>query len=103
MLNRILNIVCWIGIALVLGAVAIRLVFPAREQWAPYLAYAGLACVIAYTIGQWREIAAMFERRQARYGTLTGASILIVIAVLVAGQYVGEGEDTRVRLTADGA
>ena len=28
MVNRILNIVCWIGIALVLVAVAIRLVFP---------------------------------------------------------------------------
>ena len=101
MLNRILNIVCWIGIALVLGAVAIRLVFPSREQWAPYLAYAGLACVLAYTVGQWREIAAMFQRRQARYGTLTGVSILIFIGVLVAVNYIGKRQNKRWDLTAN--
>ena len=44
------------------------------------MAWAGLVCVLVYTLGQWREIAAVFGRRQARYGTLAGVSVLVVLA-----------------------
>jgi len=103
MLNRILNIVCWIGIALVLVAVALaRVPTLARfSEWARPVAIAGLIGVLAYTAGQWREIAALFERRQARYGTLTGVSILIFIAVLVAVNYIGKRQSKRWDLTAN--
>ena len=60
MAKRILSIVGWLGTALVFLAVAIRFGFPARDQVGIYLAWAGLACVILYTLGQWREIAAIF-------------------------------------------
>jgi hypothetical protein len=36
-------------------AAAIRFGFPAREQLVPYLAWGGIACVLAYLAGQWRK------------------------------------------------
>jgi ABC-type uncharacterized transport system involved in gliding motility auxiliary subunit len=57
--------------------------------------------VLAYTAGQWREIAAMFRGRQARYGTLAGVSILVVLAILVAINYIGAKQNKRWDLTAN--
>src|SRR3954463_4834279 len=101
MLNRILSLIGWLGTAMVFVAVAIRFGYPAKEQWAYYLAWAGLVCVLAYTLGQWREIAKMFSRRQARYGTLMGVSILVVLGILVAINYIGSRQNKRWDLTAN--
>jgi len=101
MVNRILSLIGWLGTALVMIAVAIRFGFPAKEQWAYYLAWSGLVCVLAYTLGQWREIATMFSGRQARYGTLTGVSVLVVLAILVAINYIGSRQNKRWDLTAN--
>src|SRR5918999_275713 len=70
MLKRILSILSYVGIALVFGALAIRILRPEWDQYAVYASWAGLALVVLYTIGQWREIATFFQRRNARYGTL---------------------------------
>src|SRR5262245_55139181 len=101
MVNRILSIVGWIGTAMVFVAVGIRFGLPAKEQYAYYLAWAGLVCVLAYTLGQWREIAAMFSGRQARYGTLTGVSIIVVLGILTAINYIGSKQNKRWDLTAN--
>src|SRR3954464_149595 len=101
MVNRILSLVGWLGTAMVFVAVAIRFGYPAREQWAYYLAWGGLVCVLAYTLGQWREIASVFSRRQTRYGTLMGVSILVVLAILVAINYIGTKQNKRWDLTAN--
>jgi ABC-type uncharacterized transport system involved in gliding motility auxiliary subunit len=103
MLNRILNIVGWIGMALVAAAVAVTRV-PALDKYGDFvkpLAIAGLVCVLAYTASQWREFAKLFARRQARYGTLTGASVLIIVAVLVAVNYIGKKQNKRWDLTTN--
>ena len=89
MVNRILSLVGWLGTALVLVSLAIRFGYPAKEQYVPYLAWAGLVCLLAYMLGQWRDIAKVFQRRQARYGALTGVSVLTVLAILVAINYIG--------------
>ena len=101
MMNRILSLIGWLGTAMVFVAVAIRFGYPAKEQWAFYLAWGGLVCVLAYTLGQWREIAKVFSRRQARYGTLMGVSILVVLAILVAINYIGSKQNKRWDLTAN--
>src|SRR6266516_6275136 len=101
MVNRILSVVGWIGTAMVFVAVAIRFGLPAKEQYAYYLAWAGLICVLAYTLGQWREIAKVFARRQARYGTLAATSVLIVLGILVAINYIGARQNKRWDLTAN--
>src|SRR6266566_7623921 len=101
MVNRILSLIGWLGTALVMIAVAIRFGFPAKEQWAYYLAWSGLVCVLAYTLGQWREIATVFSGRQARYGTLAATSILVVLGILVAINYIGAKQNKRWDLTAN--
>jgi ABC-type uncharacterized transport system involved in gliding motility auxiliary subunit len=57
--------------------------------------------VLAYTLGQWREIAGIFSRRQARYGTLAASSVLIVLGILVAINYIGARQNKRWDLTAN--
>ena len=101
MVNRILSFVGWIAMLLVLAALGIRFGRPAWEQYAYYLAWAGLVCALAYTLGQWREIAKVFSRRQARYGTLAGVSMLVVLGILIAINYIGARQNKRWDLTAN--
>ena len=101
MVNRILSAIGWVGTALVFAAVAIRFGYPAKEQWAYYMAWAGLVCVLLYTLGQWREIAKVFSRRQTRYGTLAATSVLVVLGILIAINYIGAKQNKRWDLTAN--
>ena len=101
MVNRILSLIGWLGTALIFMAAAIRFGFPAREQLVPYLAWGGIACVLAYLAGQWREIAQVFGRRQTRYGTLAGVSFLVVLGILIAVNYIGARQKKRWDLTAN--
>src|SRR5260221_2208620 len=102
MAKRILNIIGWIGTGLVFVALAVSFVqsFSNYSQYSRPLAIAGLVCVLAYSAGQWQEIAAMFERRQARYGALAGTSIAVVLGVLIAVNYIGTRQKKRWDLTA---
>jgi len=93
--NRIVNILGWLGTALVIAAVAIRFGLPAQERYGMYLAWAGLACILAYLAGQWRDIAELLAGRQARYGTLSATSVLIMLGVLVAVNYIGQSQNKR--------
>src|SRR5262245_12244970 len=101
MVNRILGIIGWVGAALVFLGAAIRFTYPAKEQYVPYLVYSGLVLVIAYMAGQWREIAESFGRRQTRYGTLASVSVLVVLGILIAVNYIGARQKKRWDLTAN--
>src|ERR1700750_1683423 len=101
MLNRITNIIGWIGFAAVLASLGIRFGYPARADLAWYFAVAGLVCLLIYILGQWRDIAKLFSRRQARYGTLAGVSVLVVLAILVAINYIGAKQNKRWDLTSN--
>src|SRR5258706_16172137 len=100
MVNRIFNLIGWLGTALVLGAVGIRLGLPAKDQYAYYLAWAGLACMLLYTLSQWREIVQMMSGRRARYGTMTLVSVIAVLGILTAVNYIGKQRSKRWDLTA---
>jgi ABC-type uncharacterized transport system involved in gliding motility auxiliary subunit len=84
---------------LVFASVAIRNLRPEWGWWYG-LAIAGLVCVLLYVLSQWREIARDFSGRQARYGTLAGASVLVVLAILGAINYLAERHNKRWDLTA---
>ena len=106
MTNKIFGIIGWLGTAFVLAAIAIwvgtRTSLNLSAQWDQYrfyLAWAGLVCVLIYMASQWRDIADMFRRRQARYGTLAATSVLIVLAILVAVNYIGKQQNKRWDLT----
>ena len=99
MLQRILSILGWVGTALVFGAVAIRFVRPEWNQYATWGAWAGLALVVLYTLGQWREILNHFRRRQARYGALATTGVLAALAIAVGVNYVSARQNKRWDLT----
>ena len=101
-MTRIFNIISWLGIVLVVGAVGIRFGVPAQEKYATYLAWAGLACILVYIVSQWREIGGFFGSRSGRYGTLAASSLLIVLGILVAVNYIGRKQNKRWDLTASG-
>ena len=98
---KIFSVLWWLGTALVFGAAGIRFGLPAQDQYAFYLAWAGIACWVLYAASQWREIAGTFSGRQARYGTLAGTSVLIVLGILVAVNYIGKQQNKRWDLTAN--
>jgi len=101
MVNRILNIVGWIGTALVAGALAVRanLIPVDPNVWAVRLAVAGLVCMLAYMAGQWREIAGLLSGRQARYGALASVGVLVALGIVVAANYIGARQNKRWDLT----
>ena len=85
-MQRILSILSWVGVVLVFGALVVRFTKPEWDQYATWAAWAGLGLVVLYTLGQWREIAAFFRRRNARYGTIASVSVIVVLGILVADQ-----------------
>jgi ABC-type uncharacterized transport system involved in gliding motility auxiliary subunit len=69
---------------------------------ATYLAWGGLACIVVYIGSQWREIGSFFGTRSGRYGTLAASSLLIVLGIIVAVNYIGKKQNKRWDLTAAG-
>jgi ABC-type uncharacterized transport system involved in gliding motility auxiliary subunit len=100
MLKRILGLLGWLGVALVFAAVAIKFSKPDWQQYYYGLAIAGLVCTLLYILSQWREIGQAFAGRQARFGTLAVASVLVVLAILAAINYLGTRHNRRWDLTA---
>ena len=100
MLKRILGIIGWIGTGVIFAAVAVRFVHPAWERYSYWMAWAGLACIVVYAVGQWREFARFFSGRQARLGTAAVASVLVVAGIIGAVNYLASRENKRWDLTA---
>ena len=95
MLKKILGLLGWLGVALVLFAVALtfmqqagRLTTPAWERARYWLLIAGLVCTVLYMLSQWRDIVRSFGGREARFGTIAVVSTLLVLAILVALNYL---------------
>jgi ABC-type uncharacterized transport system involved in gliding motility auxiliary subunit len=101
MLNRIVGIVGWIGTALVFAGVGVRFARPEMQGVARGLLWGGLACLLVYILGQWRDIGKAFGRRQTRYGTLATASVLIVIGILIGINWLSYRQNKRWDLTAN--
>ena len=100
MLNRLFGSLGWLGSILVFTAVGIWFVRPDLEQLRRVLAIAGLVSLLLYLASQWRQVARSFERRQTRYGTLAGTGVVLVLAIIVALNYVLARQNTRWDLTA---
>jgi gliding motility-associatede transport system auxiliary component len=100
MLKRVLGLLGWLGVALVFAAVAVRFLRPEWQQWYNGLALAGLACTLLYILSQWREVARSFSGRQARFGSLAIGSAIVVLAILVAINYLAARHNKRWDLTA---
>ena len=97
-MKRIYDLFSWAAIALVLVSLAIRFQTfrPGWQDYATDVAVAGLALLLAWALAH-----GFSGRRQARYGTLAGVSVLIVLGVLVAINYIGAKQNKRWDLTAN--
>lgn len=103
MANRIVGVIGWVGTALIFAAVGIRFLRPEWMQYGTYMTYAGLVCILAYMIGQWRDVVAFYGTRQARYGTVSLVGILVAIGIFAAVNYLGVRENKRWDLTENQA
>ena len=100
MFGRIANILGWAGVALVLAGVATWLFREDLVTLRQGFALAGLVCILLYAASQWREMAATFARRPARYGALAIVSVVVVLGLLIGLNYLAEKYNKRWDLTA---
>ena len=104
MTKRVLGILSYVGMALVVGALIIRVlgrnelinVSPAVDQYIYYAAIAGVVLVLAYVIGSLD-----FRKHQTRHGTLATLGVVVVLGILVAVNYLSTRRNTRWDLTAN--
>ena len=101
MLNRIFGLLGWLGVALVLSAVAVRFLDPTWQRTYNGLAVAGLVCTLLYILSQWREVARALSGRQVKFGALAVGSVAVVIGIMVAINYIASRENKRWDLTAN--
>ena len=100
MVKRILGLLGWLGVVFVFSALAISQLRP-EWTWFRGLAIAGLVCTLLYVLSQWREIGRELSGRQARYGSLAAASVLVVLGILAGINYLAGRHNKRWDLTAD--
>jgi ABC-type uncharacterized transport system involved in gliding motility auxiliary subunit len=109
MIRTLLGLIGWIGAAVVFAAFAIWILpndalpsGPDWDLWQRRLALTGLVLVVLYMISQWRDVGRSFSSRQARYGTLSIASVLVVIGILIGLNWIANRQNKRWDLTAAG-
>jgi ABC-type uncharacterized transport system involved in gliding motility auxiliary subunit len=101
-MNKAVNLLGWLGS----GAVAVSLFLrfqTAKPEWTPYswhAAIAGLVLILLYLATQWRDVLGYFERRQTRLGTIAAGSVILVLGILVAVNYLASRRNHRWDLTA---
>jgi len=93
--KQLLAILGWVGVALVAAAVVIRFTQPELLVWSQRLAIAGLVTTLLYTLGQWREIGRSFQGKNAKYGSMAAGSVLLVLGILVAVNWIGNRQNKR--------
>lgn len=98
-MKRLLGLVGWIGVALVVAAAILRFSRPDLPQWSQGLALAGLIVTALYTATQWRDIARSFGGRNVKYGSMAASSVLLLLAILVAVNWISSRENKRWDLT----
>ena len=101
-MNKAVNLLGWIGTAAVVIALGLRFqtVKPEWTQYSWYAAMAGLVLVLLYMASQWREMSQAFAHRQTRLGTIAATSVVLVLGILVAVNYLASRRNHRWDLTA---
>jgi len=97
----VFGVIGWIGTLLVFASVGIRFLRPEWAQYQQYAAWAGLAMVLVYIAGQWRDVAEFYKGRSAKYGTLAIVSVLVFAGILGAVNYIASRQNKRWDFTAN--
>src|SRR4029079_1351273 len=99
-MKRLLGLLGWLGVVLVLAAVALRVIKPELATVYRTLALAGLGVTVLYALSQWRDIARSFQGRGVRYGSVAVSSVLLLLAILVGVNWISARQNKRWDLTA---
>ena len=67
------------------------------------MTWAGLVCILAYMLAQWRDVMSFYGTRQARYGTVSIVGILVAVGIFAAVNYLGARQTKRWDLTENQA
>ena len=102
MVQKVLGALGWVGVAVVVAGMVARFVVPERQELWWWALVVGVALIVVYGLGQWRSVAELFERRQARYGALATSGVLLGVAILVGANYILARQNMRWDLTAAG-
>jgi len=97
--KRAVGLLGWLGVVLVLAAVALRFIRPEMQDWVQRLAIAGLVVVGLYALSQWRDIARSFQGRNVRYGSIAAGSVVLFLAILVGINWIANRQNKRWDLT----
>jgi ABC-type uncharacterized transport system involved in gliding motility auxiliary subunit len=100
MLKTIVGIIGWVATLLIFAGLGIRTFRPEWDRYAYWLAIAGLVLMAIYILSQWREIVRSFERRETKFGAMTGVSVIALLAILIGVNYLAGRRDKRWDLTA---
>ena len=98
-MKRVIGLLGWLGVILVIAAVVLRFAKPELSQWYQGLAIAGLVVTLVYTLTQWRDIARSFGGRSIRYGSVAAGSVVLLLGLLIAINYISNRQNKRWDLT----
>lgn len=98
-MKRVFALLGWIGVALVVAAVVLLIVRPDLVEWRRGLAFGGLAVTVLYALTQWRDIARSFSGRGVKYGSIGALSVVLVLGILVAINWISSRQNKRWDLT----
>lgn len=98
-MKRVLGLLGWLGVVLVLAAVAVRFIKPEMVDVYQGLAIAGLVVTLLYTLSQWRDIGRSMSGKGARYGSMALGSVVLMLGILIAINYIGSRQTKRWDLT----
>jgi ABC-type uncharacterized transport system involved in gliding motility auxiliary subunit len=98
MMKRIIDLVSWVAMALVLVAVALRFQ-TLKPEWVDYGTPVAISALVLLLV--WFVSLGFSGKRAARYGTLTAVSVLVVLGILIAINYIGARQNKRWDLTAN--
>ena len=100
MLRIVITTLGWLGASLVFIAAAGRFLRADMQDVWFWCSVAGFICLCLYMLSQWRDIIKLFSTRQTRYGSLALASIVLVLGILTAINYIASRQNRRWDLTA---
>src|SRR5688500_16042449 len=100
--KRILGLLGWLGVVLVLAAVAIRFLRPdpTWQAWSQALALAGLVVTALYALSPRRDIGRSFQGRCAKYGSAALGAVLVLLAFFVSSNWISSRQNKRWDMTS---
>ncbi len=101
-MNKYLQKLDTLGLLLLVGAALYYSVTNIWDKWAIGLAVAGVVFIVVGIAANYRQIMATLGKRSTKYGTNYVVSVILVIALVSALNYVGQRHIKRFDLTAIG-